>query len=1470
MAKRSIFDVYEPSELEQKHFTDQDNEIRTADLPERFQLRTIPVRPAEESELMEEAEWIYKYAFMTLPISMQEFPDKPEEGGGYGSMYSRKEPSTVGKIRDALNFMRNQHFEVPFIAFYRKEYVEPELNINDLWRIWQWDEKWTQLRNRKRNMTRLFEKMQTYQYEQVAANDPDAPLPENMRPLTQADLDRNEQSTASVRSHYADDTHDSVSIESSVAESGLAKKFGLTPEQFGENLRDNYQRHETDQYPAEPSDLSKEFINSQFTNEEKVLQGARHMVAMQLSREPLVRQCVRQTYFERAKVSTKPTKKGRKEVDEMHYGYTFKYLKNKPVKDLTGDQFLKMTIAEDEGLLKTHVTIDGETTQSYFDEIKQLYYRDEFSHLVQEWNTQRTMVLERMLKFILYPQMEKELRSKLVQEAKDGIIKSCCRKLYNWLKVAPYQPEQQIEEEDEYIEGMGSTKGLRVMGLAYSSDWDTASFAAVIDGEGDVVDFLRLAHLMKRRNAYREADREHKINDMEAIKRIILNKKPHVIVIGAENRDAQSVIDDVKLCVKELEEEEQLAPIAVELLDNELSRFIMNSPRAEMEHRDYPPLLRQALSLARRMQDPLIEFSQLCVNNDDLLCLRFHTLQEQVSREELLHALELEFINRVNEVGVDINRCVANTHTTTLAQFVCGLGPRKAAYILKVLKQNNARLENRNQLVMMCHMGPKVFMNCAGFIKIDTKSLGDSEQYIELLDGSRVHPETYDWARKMAVDALEYDESAEDANPAAALEEILETPERLKDLDLDAFAEELERQGFGNKSITLYDIRAELNSMYKDLRTPFRSPTVEEKFNMLTKETPETFYIGKLVQCRVTGIAHRRPQGDQLDQANPVRSEETGLWRCPFCQRDTFPELSEVWNHFDSSECPGQATGAVTRLDNGVSGFVPTKMISDKHVKSPEERVKPGMELYTRIIKIDIERFRVDLTCRSSDLADQNGDYRPARDLYYDHESEDKDRKADDEAKKKQARTTYVKRVIVHPCFHNISYKQAVKLMENQDQGDVIVRPSSKGPDHLTVTWKVDDGIYQHIDVREEGKENAFSLGQSLWINNEEFEDLDEIIARHIQPMASFVRDLTNHKYYQAAEGGKREAIEKIIRDEKKKAPSKIPYIISASKEYPGKFLLSYQPKTSPRHEFVTVTPDGFRFRQLIHHSVNALFRWFKEHFRDPIPGATPVTVRHRTPMAPSRPENTPAPSGINLQGVDPAQLSQLQKAISNFPSNLSTQQVFSALAAATGQGSSATPAQWGSQGYGQSQGQYHAGAGYSGAAGSSSYQTFATPNPMATPMMTPAYPSATPAQGQPQTTPRYQPTPQSSWGHGHGRTAAATASASTSGATPSRAAPRASTSAAAGTDWGKAALAWVQQQRNKQRGGDTPKVRTPGHHTPSHHTPSHRTPSHRTPTHRAPTMSPSPMVEGTPMIESTPISAMGDATPLIDEPQET
>jgi transcription elongation factor SPT6 len=81
-------------------------------------------------------------------------------------------------------------------------------------------------------------------------------------------------------------------------------------------------------------------------------------------------------------------------------------------------------------------------------------------------------------------------------------------------------------------------------------------------------------------------------------------------------------------------------------------------------------------------------------------------MQDQLSKKELLEGLYLEFVNRTNQVGVEINRAIQYPRTAHLIQFICGLGPRKADDLMKTLK--NQRLENRSQLKTACHMGPKV------------------------------------------------------------------------------------------------------------------------------------------------------------------------------------------------------------------------------------------------------------------------------------------------------------------------------------------------------------------------------------------------------------------------------------------------------------------------------------------------------------------------------------------------------------------------------------------------------------------------------------------------------------------------------------------------------------------------------------------------------------------------------------------
>lgn len=117
-----------------------------------------------------------------------------------------------------------------------------------------------------------------------------------------------------------------------------------------------------------------------------------------------------------------------------------------------------------------------------------------------------------------------------------------------------------------------------------------------------------------------------------------------------------------------------------------------------------------------------------------------------------------------------------------------------------------------------------------------------------------------------------------------------------------------------------------------------------------------------------------------------------------------------MWTHLDNGSCAGQAVGVRTRMENGLSGFIPTKMISDKHISSPHERVKvtgkknpstcfqnnilyfflifsfffqAGMILHCRVTRVNMERFQLDLTCRSSDLADKEGKFRYSYTCFY-------------------------------------------------------------------------------------------------------------------------------------------------------------------------------------------------------------------------------------------------------------------------------------------------------------------------------------------------------------------------------------------------------------------------------------------------------------------------------------------------------
>ena len=407
-ALHKIEDIFEPQELEKNLLTEIDQQIRLEDKPERFQLRSIPVTSEpDEIELEKEAEWIYSQAFtIKLSISSQEHAQQP------------KPPTVIPRIRDALNFIRNESYEVPFIASYRKEYTQPDLSLEDLWRVYDLDQKYCQLKQRKESLVRLFQRMQKYQFEQFRMlseagdemSDEDEAakrkLLEMIRPLDEKDIDRvrNAQTVEEFLdcySHfnlfYAADLIPMKEYEfrlshkkkrTTVNESGeeveeecddedepkfakfalkkdryhhfkmaglssFAKKFGLTPEQFGENLMADYQKHEIDQWSIEPGMVALDYVREPyFQSVDQVLTAVKYMVLTELAKDPTVRSHVRDLYMQRVCVSVRPTMpRGFKEIDENHACYGLKYLKSKPCSDLKQDEYLKIAMAEQDGLL---------------------------------------------------------------------------------------------------------------------------------------------------------------------------------------------------------------------------------------------------------------------------------------------------------------------------------------------------------------------------------------------------------------------------------------------------------------------------------------------------------------------------------------------------------------------------------------------------------------------------------------------------------------------------------------------------------------------------------------------------------------------------------------------------------------------------------------------------------------------------------------------------------------------------------------------------------------------------------------------------------------------------------------------------------------------------------------------------------------------------------------------------------------
>eukprot|EP00252_Welwitschia_mirabilis_P017917 TRINITY_DN3996_c1_g1_i1.p1 TRINITY_DN3996_c1_g1~~TRINITY_DN3996_c1_g1_i1.p1 ORF type:complete len:1701 (+),score=496.98 TRINITY_DN3996_c1_g1_i1:372-5474(+) len=1185
-----LADEFEPSILAEKYMTPEDDKIREIDLPERIQLSEKMIGPPPSSETrVAEAVWIYDHVFGSSATLLNHT---------FECLAGQDKELIVSEIVNVLQLLHEKNFEIPFIAMYRKEVcrnlLQEEISATDkdnkdklpklktfkaLWAIQTWDMKWRLLQKRKHALeasyrNRAYDEATEDENKKSALESILASLIDAKSERTLDDID------AKFNLYFPPDEVEvegqpkrpkRKSFYSVCRKAGfgsLSKRFGLSAEQLCENIHAMYKKNEPEDATITPEDLASEFCAVHAGDPNTVLKGARYMAAVEISCEPAVREYVRSIYMDKAVVSTNPTADGNSAIDSFHQYAEVKWLCNKPIKCFDSAQWLLVQKAEEEKLIQVTVGLPKEVIEDeIIPDFEGKYLSDGVSLAAQLWNEQRKLILKDALCKYLLPYMEKEVRSVLASRAKAWLIEEFGEGLWKKASVAPYKPSNKKENNNE--EESEEDSEIRVMACCVGSHNDPTTFV-MLDAYGEIVDVLFTMNFStrskergmdkKKENAKSAMDKR-KEREQERFLKFIGIHHPHVIVLGASSMQSKYMKDGIYEAIFELVEvnprdmEEGMDAVNVVYADEVLPSLYENSRISQEQLPTQRGIVRRAAALGRNLQNPLAMLATLCGPGKEILSLKLHSLEDFLSPDEKYEATERIMMTVTNQVGVDIN--LAATHEWMFAplQFVSGLGPRKAASLQRAILREG-RIHSRRELfnlgVTKC-----VFFNAAGFLRVRGSGQAASGNHVmDPLDDTRIHPESYESAKKMAKDII-IAEGQQDVDMEEelemAIEHVQKNPNLLLQLDIDAYVQHEDP----NKLETLHDIKNELMLGFYEMRIPYTEPTQDEEFYLLTGESEETLSEGKIIQATVRRIQNQR---------------------------------------------------VICDLVSGLTGIIMREDLSDDLDFDPLEKLSEGAVLSCRVKSIQKAKYLVDLTCRPSDLKGERWGTERIKDPYYAKKESLEHMEQEKARREEKAKQSFKPRIIVHPLFQNISAEEATQALTNKDVGESVIRPSPKGPTQLILTIKIYDGVYAHKDIKEEGKDKRdlpgmLRLGKILKIDDDTFEDLDEVIDRYLDPLIVNLKLILSYRKFRR---GTKEEVDEVLRKEKSEMPSRIPYYLSVSHEYPGAFILSYIRNTNPHHEYVGLLPKGFKFRKRIFENLDMLIAYFQRHINDLAHGSVP------------------------------------------------------------------------------------------------------------------------------------------------------------------------------------------------------------------------------------------------------------------------
>ncbi|KAF2133834.1 transcription elongation factor Spt6 [Dothidotthia symphoricarpi CBS 119687] len=1163
-------DVFEPSQLQERMLTDEDNVIREVDVPERLQLARKPFRELEltpedmQSRLTEEALWITKLLW-------------PKKGlPGYFQQPFQK------AVRKVLEFINLEDYEVPFIFNHRKDYLihapsdnddnddpdnpppmdaRPErlLNQSDLWEVFDLDLKFRAFAEKRDALRQNYDNVRSV-YPDITDNEIEdltqkAVTIEEIQELQdylhyrysqEMNEVRQEVNGAQKRANNARNFFDKLRGGKAHL---FVKAIGITPDDFAKKAEGTSRGSQVvEDPPYKVEELADQMAQAPETGV-SLLRSAKLLFVQDLFMSSRLRRFLRGSFYQNAVIDCIRTDKGMRKITEDHPYYEFKYLRGQTFLDLNGrpDLFLKMLKAEQESLVQVRISMGN--YDKFKAKLQDKIVSDNVSEVSETWNALRKEVLEialDKLQGIIANGVKETLRAR----CEDELASRARENYYNKLDQAPYRPKSSP---------LGSVPNVLCLSHGKGERGDAVMWAYV-ENDGRVLEQGKLVD-MKLGNPERNIpDGQDIANLVDAIQR----RRPDAIGVSGWSvetrrlyKDIQEIVSQHNLTGSTYEDEntnaERSDPLDVVMVNDEVARLYYNSARAAIEFPKYAPLTRYCISLGRYLQNPLAEYASL---GKDVVSIPFVQDQTLIPPEKLLDRLETAMVDMVNLVGVDLPEHYDDPYMSKLLPYVCGLGPRKADRMVKAIQANGEEILSRFDLLgvsenssreLKAAMGPKVFQNCASFLFI---VYDQSEESSDYLDYTRVHPEDYDLARKMVADALNMDEEdvkaeVDDGGASAVVRKMVkeENTDLVNDLALEDYAAEIEKNFGQRKRATLETIRAELDAPYEEIRQIFALMTGDEMFTMLTGETKETLYEGMVI---------------------------------PVTIKRTFQDHIEA-----KLECGIDGGVSESEFPEGVGsgGQEP------RHVFQPHQTVR------ARILYLNRKALSAQLSLRA-DLIRQPMpraiDRIPGE---WDEQQEAADKKA--AAKEKEVASGRPNRVVNHPLFFQFNATQAEEYLGTKEPGELVIRPSSKGFNHLVVTWKVSASAYQHLDVLELNKPNQFSLGKKLTIGKSVYTDLDELIVNHVEAMARKVTEITRDERFQ---NGTKEETDLWLETYCKANPSRSMYAFCSMPKHPGHFWICFQMgDNAPKGAWgIKVVPNAFELQKNLYPNMMALKNGFK------------------------------------------------------------------------------------------------------------------------------------------------------------------------------------------------------------------------------------------------------------------------------------